>query len=724
MGTEATPGGNSPAASRRRARLLAVALLVLGGAAYYVSTRWKEATSPVIPTTLPDDDAELPPVVVRNPGYVGVSACAPCHQKRVNDFLGTRHMVAGVPPRPETMPAAFTPSGTTHQSHVPGVRFEMSRRGSDFLMTCVRSAPQGEQRQTSPIGLVYGAGGVLDEVYFTWRGDELYELPVSYLHPQKCWANVTFTRHAAGDFSRFTTVRCVECHMTWFEHLPGTANRYKPESFIHGIGCERCHGPGQEHVSHHQAHPDSPAAAVVHPGRLSRDQRTDICAQCHSNVFKPRAPAFSYRPGEPLEEYLRTGISRHREDDHVANQTKYMQESKCFQKSDSLTCVTCHNPHKPTDHEATRHACAKCHKPEDCREQPRLPAAVRGDCTGCHMPPRVWVNVHFHTTDDLYLPPIRRFEHRTGVYPEATQAVLLEWHRAQPDAASKAEAERLANALSERWLAEADRRAAGHRYLAAIGAVREALRAKDVPATREKLKTLQTTLLGIQNDTAEGMALTDRGELPEAVRKFERVLAVDPDNAVAHGRLGKVLAMTGNTGGAAEHLRAVARCDPNDGYGENLLGRLAFQAGRPAEAVEAFRRAEEMEPFSADLRYRWALALLQLERWAEAEERFRAALAADPNHAGAHQGLSHALRKQGKVAEAVRHARRAVRLTNEENPDVLVTLGDAYSDAGRPLDAVLAYQKAGEAMRAGDPPVREMNDKLNDARRRAGLPPR
>jgi tetratricopeptide (TPR) repeat protein len=243
------------------------------------------------------------------------------------------------------------------------------------------------------------------------------------------------------------------------------------------------------------------------------------------------------------------------------------------------------------------------------------------------------------------------------------------------------------------------------------------------PAARAKLKVFQTAQRTLMTDLAEGMVLTERRQYPAAVAAYERVLARDPDNAIAHGRVGALYAAAGQNGRATEHLRAVARCDPNDAYGENMLGWLAYQDGKPEVAVEAFGRAEEMEPFSADLRYRWGLCLLQLARPAEAAERFRAALAVDPEHAGAHQGLSHALREQGKPTDAVAHARRAVRLTEEKNADVLVSLGSAYADARRFPEAELAFEKALDAARQDSPQlVPQINEQLAAVRRRAGTP--
>src|SRR5207253_10269460 len=122
------------------------------------------------------------------------------------------------------------------------------------------------------------------------------------------------------------------------------------------------------------AHPEAAAAhAIVHPGHLTRERQMDDCGQCHSNAPKRRGPAFSYRPGEPLEAFFRTNLDKHQEKDHVANQVEYLRQSKCFQKSDMLTCITCHNPHQKTDSASVQRSCQKCHKPKDCAEQNRLP---------------------------------------------------------------------------------------------------------------------------------------------------------------------------------------------------------------------------------------------------------------------------------------------------------------------------------------------------------------
>src|SRR5262249_15495595 len=153
--------------------------------------------------------------------------------------------------------------------------------------------------------------------------------------------------------------------------------------------------------------PNGEAHAILHPGNLSRERLMDVCAQCHGNTRLLGRP-FSYRPGEPLDNYYRTVQAKYREDDTTTNQVQYLSESKCFKKS-TMTCIKCHAPHRDR---SPRTGCLKCHTAASCTDHPRQPEAVRGDCVGCHMPQHVWMNSHYYlTSDDRYLPVAPRSEH-------------------------------------------------------------------------------------------------------------------------------------------------------------------------------------------------------------------------------------------------------------------------------------------------------------------------
>jgi tetratricopeptide (TPR) repeat protein len=683
--------------------------------------RWPGAQKPVSAVASQDD--EFDDQVAPDPGYVGPKICARCHAARVAEFESTRHYKACATPQATGMAPGFAAGrGILVKRELP-VRFEMTRGDNGFFQTAVQTTAAGEQRTTALISLVYGAGGNGDEVYFTWRGDRLYELPMAWLHPQNRWGVVTLNQYSGGDFSRPTTPRCLECHNTWFDSIAASTNQYRPDRSILGVTCERCHGPGSEHVAFHQANPDADAGqAILHPRRLPRERQLELCAQCHSNAVKYRRPPFSYRPGERLDASYKTLTTKYPEQDHVTNQVKYLRQSKCFEKSDTLTCLTCHDPHRPTNKDKVGQACLKCHRPADCSEQDRLPAPVRGNCVGCHMPPRYWVNVHFHTEDDQYLPPMRRHEHRIAVYAMARQEVLLAWRHTQTDSTCREEASHLSKTLVEHWLAEADKRRRDFRFLAASGALREALQVEWTPVIEARLKESLAVLAVLDADLATANHLMDQRRYAEATEAFLKVLEVKPDLATAQGRLGTLHAIAGQRELAVERLHAVVRYDPDDPYGYAMLGWLAYLDGRMEEAVDCYRQAQEIEPFDAKINYQWGQVLLALHRLPESAERFQKVLLIDPNHAGGSQRLSQVLRLQGQAAEAVRYARRAARLTRFENPDILLTLAEAYAEAGRGADARDVAAKALEAAERANPQlVPQIRKRIDELHERAAV---
>jgi tetratricopeptide (TPR) repeat protein len=669
-----------------------------------VAALWRHSppSLPVPDVRETEPDTKVKDRTAASAGYVGPQACAPCHARRVADFHQTSHFRACRQPKTGGMPAGFSAGRENYTTRDPSLRFEMSQAGNDFLQTAIHTTATGEQRADAHIDLVYGASGA-DQIFFTWHGDRLFELPMAWIGPLDCWGNAPFDPYATGDRSRTTTPRCLECHNTWVGYVAGTVNQYRPHDFLMGVTCERCHGPGRDHVAYHQAHPEVHAArAIVHPGHLTRERQIEVCTQCHSNAIAFRRPPFSYRPGDPLVDCFRTNVSKHPENDHVANQIEYLRQSKCFQKSDTLTCITCHNPHRPSRPEQVRHACLKCHQPADCADQAHLPMPVRSNCVGCHMPQRIWMNVHFHTQDDQYVPAVRRYQHRIAVDPTARQEVLLAWYRSQSDEKSRQQAAQLTKVLVEYWLGEAEKRQKEFRSLAAIGAVREAFRVDPSPAVASRLHEAVAQRARLDAEWALGLHQIEEQRVPEAIDTLKRVLQLQPDMAAAHSKLGALYASVGKRDLAIPQLQKVAQCDANDPSGYMMLGWLAYTDARFKEAVQAYRQADAIEPFSAHVKYYLGLALAKVGQLPEAVASFRQALDIDPSHAGACQGLSHALRQQGQAVEALRYARRAAQLTRFENPDVLLSLADAYADAGRFDDAEATIRRALEAAQASN----------------------
>ncbi len=283
------------------------------------------------------------------------------------------------------VPSGFTKGKNQFQSPHANVAFEMIRQGKNYFQTAISKTPRGEQRTTSRIDLVLGAGGVADDVFLSWHDDgTMRELPMVWLYPLNSWSTSHFDPNSGGDYSRALTIRCFECHNTWAKHVPGTLNQYEREGHLLGVTCESCHGPAAPHVDYHLQNPNTKTAMhVVRPSKLERERQIEVCTQCHSNAMKHLGTAFQFRPGNVLSDHYKTIETTANEEDRVANQITYLRQSKCFQNSE-MTCTTCHNPHQPKSAVSSGSVhCAKCHQPSDCKDAVHLPELVRTDCVSC-----------------------------------------------------------------------------------------------------------------------------------------------------------------------------------------------------------------------------------------------------------------------------------------------------------------------------------------------------
>jgi hypothetical protein len=239
---------------------------IFGGIVLLICVLWFRQQSVItpIPETGAGDLVEKP--VAINPGYLGVAACVDCHADRVAEFRQTRHFLANRVPGPDIMPDGFKSGHPSYRLPESSLQFEMSESLGRFQQTALQSQGSTKRSTTADIAFIYGSAGGNDEVYFTWHGDRLCELPMVWLAPEKTWGTSPFDRHASGDFSRDVTIRCIECHNTWFEHVPGSRNQYGRDKNILGVTCEVCHGPSREHVDFHRANPrltDSHAIRVI-----------------------------------------------------------------------------------------------------------------------------------------------------------------------------------------------------------------------------------------------------------------------------------------------------------------------------------------------------------------------------------------------------------------------------------------------------------------------------
>ena len=281
--------------------------------------------------------------------------------------------------------------------------------------------PSGQILERSErIDVVIGSGRK-GQTHLFWDGDALFQLPVSYWTEMAEWVNSPGYVDGTADFERPIAPRCLECHASSFA-ATASPNRYDKASLRVGISCEKCHGPGAEHVAHFSSKVPRPAVSgsdIVNPAKLPRARQMDVCALCHAGIGNPRAPALSFVPGRALNEYLDT--PRLKTAAHVdvhGSQVQLLERSRCFQASPSMTCATCHDVHtSQRDPASFVSDCLKCHQVENCGTFPRLGHAIDRQCITCHMPLQETEQIIISGRDGRSLQPKVR-NHEIRIYRE------------------------------------------------------------------------------------------------------------------------------------------------------------------------------------------------------------------------------------------------------------------------------------------------------------------
>ena len=208
----------------------------------------------------------------------------------------------------------------------------------------------------------------------------------------------------------------------------GTLNQFGAVPFLqNGVSCERCHGPGGNHVNG--------AASMVNPGKLTSERRDSVCMQCHlegeTRITRADRSQSDYRPGEVLSDFVAIFV---REDDAqqrrgAVSHVESLMLSRCKRESgEAMSCMSCHDPHvQPNAAERSgyyRNRCITCHVSMIERHYARQP-----DCTSCHMPRLTSADISHTMVTDHRIP-------RTPL-PDRPQTVditkLVQVGNAQPE---------------------------------------------------------------------------------------------------------------------------------------------------------------------------------------------------------------------------------------------------------------------------------------------------
>jgi predicted CXXCH cytochrome family protein len=260
------------------------------------------------------------------------------------------------------------------------------------------------------VAFVYGS--IWKQRYFTKVGDDYFPLPVQWEVQNKKWSKYQVPPTGGDWWAAFyppdnmhrpTGPLCDGCHSVGYDiHTKQVAEW--------NVGCERCHGPGSEHV----AHPTR--ANILNPSHFDYVAASDTCIQCHSQGQPLSNPIegkyydwpVGYNVGQKLQDHWKleertlgapTNFLYYPDGTAHKNRMQGNDFVQSVMYTRGVTCFDCHDVHGTGNYAQLRkpadQLCLDCHGPSS-PNGPRT--ATLGEhthhkdgsqgsqCVACHMP--------------------------------------------------------------------------------------------------------------------------------------------------------------------------------------------------------------------------------------------------------------------------------------------------------------------------------------------------
>jgi predicted CXXCH cytochrome family protein len=524
--------------------------------------------------------------------WTGSLQCKECHDEIWEKYQQHPMARASAP----VLDAPVIEDYTEHTSFtkLESRTYRVERTADRVLHHEVMTTADGEVLYDHAVEVHFEIGsGKRGRTYLTNSGGVLTISPIAWYTQGSQWdLSPGYTPGNHQGFSRRVVDGCAECHVGRLAFDPDKPNRFQSPVMLESqIGCERCHGPGRDHVRWHRSNESAGDDPIVNPARLESAAREDVCNQCH--LQGERLPRYGktmhdFRPGQRIEDVWTVFVKGAGVDKanatRAVSQVDQMRDSLCFQKSGGrLGCTSCHDPHSvPTKAEKTEYfdsRCISCHKEQGCSlpeaEQSAPPAA--GSCVACHMPPLPANDVpHTSQTD-------HRVVRRASSPPP---------HVAEPgDLFDHAEL---------RLPAIEVQRARALRRMPLV------VQKQDISSAFRLAEQLRTVLEQFPDDVETMQALAVfymlRIRPQEARQLWMSALELQPENETVLRQLAIYEASQGDIRLAIGYLRRALIIDPTQVEHHERLAKLLRSNNQLDEAVQTALNGLELDPQSLPLR--------------------------------------------------------------------------------------------------------------------------
>jgi TolB-like protein/class 3 adenylate cyclase/Tfp pilus assembly protein PilF len=196
-------------------------------------------------------------------------------------------------------------------------------------------------------------------------------------------------------------------------------------------------------------------------------------------------------------------------------------------------------------------------------------------------------------------------------------------------------------------------------------------------------------------DVQLGISTSPRKSLAKAAQLYQKVIAMDPTDAVAHGFLGYVYTlMRQHEKGINEAEKAVT-LNPNAADAQCLFGHILHFNGRHKEAIESITKAIRLNPFPPNWYFlQLGYAYRQAGRYEEAIAALKKSLRVSPNNLLAHSCLASCYALSGLQDEARAEVAEVLRIHPKFSLEYAAKTLPYKNPADKEL-AITALRKAG-----------------------------
>ena len=195
-------------------------------------------------------------------------------------------------------------------------------------------------------------------------------------------------------------------------------------------------------------------------------------------------------------------------------------------------------------------------------------------------------------------------------------------------------------------------------------------------------------LLNISGVCYAGLSLMD-----DAVKSYEKAVAIKPDYADAHFNLGNILRDLGELDGAIKSFVKTIEIMPEHDEAQYNLGVTLQELGQLDEAIEQYEKALSINPENADLILNLGFIYQGLGQIDEAIEQYDKALTINPDNTKVLNNLAVIFKDLDQVDEAIKYFKKALAI-KPDYADVYYNLGFIYQDLGQVDLAIKQYEHA------------------------------